>query len=163
MILRRNLRPAVNGLIVLKWVVIAALLLVAAHEARADGAILISPGGFSWHQDRAAGYNERNHGLSITYRADDDLALSVGGFGNSLHRRAYFAAARWTPLQVWHLRVGALAGIVTGYDANSGGPIPVVLPAVAVSAGPVDVTVIGWPSMMGSGAGIAAQFAVRVW
>lgn len=163
MILRRNLRPAVRGLIVVKWLVIAALLLVAAHEARADGAILVSPGGFSYHQDRAAGYNERNHGLSLTYRADAELAYSAGGFGNSLHRRAYFAAARWTPVQMGWVRAGALAGVVTGYDAAGGGPIPIALPAVAVDIGPVDVTVVGWPSMMGSGAGIAAQFAVRVW
>ncbi len=162
MILRRNLRPAVNGLIVLKWVVIAALLLVAAHEARADGWYM-SPGGVSYHQDRKAGYNERNHGLSLTYRADAELAYSAGGFGNSLHRRAYFAAARWTPVQMGWVRAGALVGVVTGYDAAGGGPIPVALPAVAVDIGPVDVTVIGWPSMMGSGAGIAAQFAVRVW
>lgn len=162
MILRRNLRPAVNGLIVLRWVVIAALLLVAAHEARADGWYL-SPGGVSYHADRQAGYNERNHGLSITYREDASLAYSAGWFGNSLHRRAYFGAARWTPVSAWGVRFGALAGVVTGYEAASGGPIPVVLPAMAADIGPIDVTVIGWPSMMGSGAGIAAQFSLRVW
>lgn len=162
MILRRNLRPAVNGLIVLKWVVIAALLLVAAHEARADGWYL-SPGGVSYHQDRKAGYNEVNHGFSALVKSDDELAFASGFFGNSLHRRAYFAAARWTPYQVGFLRAGALAGAVTGYEANGGGPIPVLLPAVAAGWGPIDITVVGWPSMMGSGAGIAAQFAVRVW
>lgn len=162
MILRRNLRPAVNGLIVIKWAVIAALLLVAAHESRADGWYL-SGGGVSYHQDRKAGYNEVNNGLSITYRADAELAYSAGFFANSLHRRAYFGAARYTPIALGGVRVGALAGVVTGYDAAGGGPIPVALPAVAVDLGPVDVTVIGWPSMMGSGAGIAAQFAVRVW
>jgi hypothetical protein len=162
-ILRRNLRPAVRGLIVVKWMVIAALLLVAVHEARADGAILVSPGGFSYHQDRAAGYNERNHGLSITYKRDAELAFSAGFYGNSIHRRAYFAAARFTPFAIGPLRAGAVVGAVTGYAANSGGPVPVLLPALVAEAGPIDVTVIGWPSMMGSGAGIAAQFAVRVW
>jgi hypothetical protein len=161
-ILRRNLRPAVRGLIVVKWLVIAALMLVAVHEARADG-WYVSGGGASYHADRQAGYNERNHGLSLSYRADDELAYSAGFFGNSLHHRAYFSAARWTPVRLWILRAGALAGVVTGYDAAGGGPIPIALPAVAVDIGPVDVTVIGWPSMMGSGAGIAAQFAVRVW
>jgi hypothetical protein len=162
MILRRNCRPAVRLLVGIKWLVIFALLAVAWHEARADEWYL-SPGGVSLHQDRHAGYNEVNTGLSATWKRDDEVAVSAGQYGNSLHRRSYFAAVRWTPVQVGPLRVGVLAGAVTGYEANGGGPIPVVLPAVVGAVGPVEVTVIGWPAMVGSGAGIAAHFSVRVW
>ncbi len=162
MILRKNCRRAVNVLIGVKWAIVAVMLLWAAHEARADG-LYVSPGGVSWHQDRAAGYNERNLGVSAMWKHSDDWAMSAGQYANSLHRRSYFAAVRWTPVGIGPVRAGLLGGMVTGYEANGGGPIPVVLPAAAISAGPVDVTLTGWPSMFGSGAGIAAQFAVRVW
>lgn len=151
-----------RALMLTKALVILGMMLALLPDARA-GDLYVSPGGFSYHADRSKGYNEVNHGLSLTYRADDELAYSAGFFGNSLHRRAWFAAARWTPAQLGVLRAGALLGVVTGYEAAGGGPIPVALPAVAADIGPVDVTVIGWPSMFGSGAGIAAHFSVRVW
>lgn len=163
MILRRNCRPIVNVLIVTRRAVVAALLVIAAAEYARAGDVYVSPGGLSYHTDRSKNFNERNYGLSATYRTDDELAYTSGWFGNSLHRRSYFAAARWTPLQIGQIRAGALVGIVTGYEAAGGGPIPVALPAVAVSVGSVEMTVVGWPAMFGSGAGIAAQFAVRVW
>ena len=162
MVLRRNCRIAVRLMVGIKWLLIFLLLAFAWHEARADEWYL-SPGGVSLHQDRHAGYNERNTGISAAWKRDDEMAVSAGQYGNSLHRRSYFAAVRWTPVSVGPLRAGMLAGVVTGYDANGGGPIPVVLPAVVGAVGPIEVTVIGWPSMVGSGAGIAAHFSVRVW
>lgn len=151
-----------RALMLTKVLVILGMMLALLPDARA-GDFLISPGGISWHADRSKNFNEVNNGFAGTWRDGDVIAYSAGFYGNSIHRRAYFVSARWTPVQVGPVRAGVLAGAVTGYAANSGGAMPFALPAVATELGPVEVALIGWPAMFGSGAGIAAHFSVRVW
>lgn len=125
--------------------------------------VWISPGGVSYHVNRSAGFNEVNHGIAATWKQSEALAYSAGSYANSLHLRSYYALARYTPAQIGYVRLGAIGGMVTGYDANGGGPIPIILPAMAATFGPVEATVIAWPSVYGSGAGVALNLAFKVW
>ena len=145
------------------WCRCGAAIMASMSISAVAGDLYVSPGGISYHADRRAGYNESNHGVQATWKRDETWALAAGSYANSLHARSYFAAVRATPVSAGFLRFGALAGLVTGYDANGGRAIPVFLPAMVAEAGPVEVTMLAWPSVYGSGAGLAVNFSFKVW
>lgn len=131
--------------------------------------VWLSPGAVSWHQDRTAGYNERNAGLGVEWQsATTEHRLSAGYYRNSIHGTSRYATYAWVPLRTEigavKLGLGVTAGIVDGYQANGGRIIPAVLPVATIDIWRIGINITAWPSISSKhSAGVAAQVRLAVW
>lgn len=141
------------------------ILLALLWGSRAQADVYAEFGGVSHHFDRDAGYRERNPGLGIRWQANDEWGVAALRYRNSLNRDSTAITARWTPIQFAGARIGVVGGVVNGYGANGGGFVPVVVPTAAWQIGPVELGVIGWPSIekRGVGGGVALSVSLRIW
>src|SRR5690242_8325822 len=116
--------------------VLLGLLLGAVLEPARGAELWVNLNARAYHFDRAPGYNERNLGLGLTYRADAHLRYLAGEYDNSFHHTSWYAGAAYfsSPLAVAGVavRAGVAAGAVTGYDRRLQ---PVVLPTVSFECG----------------------------
>jgi len=71
-------------------------------------------------------FNEFNPGLGVEVQWQPRHAVAAGYFRNSLDADSFYALYHYTPLQFGRfVRVGAMAGVVTGYEGyNDGGLAP---------------------------------------
>lgn len=147
----------------LSRVLLSTTLLFTAPAVKSQSWYL-SPGAVSYHSDREAGYNERNYGLGVTYVKDTTNAYAAGFYENSIRNNSYYAAWRYTPVDLSFARFGAMLGVVSGYKALDGNPIPFILPAAVTNWGPVEFLFTAWPSLgSNTGGGVAMQFSLKVW
>lgn len=127
---------------------IAAALILLPLAAKADDGWLLNVHGASHHfakKNDGSRFNEINYGLGIE-REIGDFAIQAGAYRNSIDRTSVYATARWTPLNIAGVRVGAMAGVVTGYEFNGGGPTPAAaLVAVTPEIGRVSMQVMAIP------------------
>ncbi|HRH75289.1 MAG TPA: hypothetical protein PLM62_19550, partial [Zoogloea sp.] len=82
---------------------------------------------------------------------------TAGYFRNSYDRNTFYAGARWMPLALGPVRLGAFGLVATGY------PSPVlVLPAASVQTGRVGVNLVAIPNLPGYSGylGLQLRFAV---
>jgi hypothetical protein len=115
------------------------LLLTTAGTARAQEAARAAPEWWgnvnlvSYHlgdEDEflAAGesFNQENWGAGVELQWQPRHAASAGYYRNSVDEDSWYALYHYTPLQLGrHLRVGGMAGVVTGYPGyNDGGIAP---------------------------------------
>jgi hypothetical protein len=82
----------------------------------AAAVILLQLHGLSYHFTRN-GQNEANYGAAVRYETSSDFAIQSGMYRNSFKRDSYYIAADYTPLVLGGIRIGAFAGLVTGYHA----------------------------------------------
>lgn len=71
-------------------------------------------------------FNEFNPGVGLEVQWHPRHALAAGYFRNSVDENSLYALYQYTPLQLGrHVRIGAMAGAVTGYPGyNDGGIAP---------------------------------------
>ena len=71
-------------------------------------------------------FNEFNPGIGVEVQWQPRHAVAAGYFRNSVDENSLYALYQYTPLQLGrYLRVGAMAGVVTGYPGyNDGGIAP---------------------------------------
>ena len=62
-------------------------------------------------------------GLGVLCK-EADWRFGAGVYRNSVARTSKYAMLGWQPFHVGEGRIGAFVGVVDGYRANSGGPIP---------------------------------------
>ena len=86
------------------------------------------------HAER--GYRSEIPGIGILCRQDQYL-VGGGVYRNSIHRDTAYLAAGWQPVQFGMLRLGALAGMATGYRDY---PVPVA--AGLISIGHIHLTLV---------------------
>lgn len=99
--------------------------------------------GASWHSDRSAGYCERNPGLGITREEDRVRAIKAGAYRNSECHWSAYVGARWTPVEpLQGVRLGAVAGVVSGYQRAPVVPVGALVAVVDVARG-VGVELMG--------------------
>lgn len=84
--------------------------------------------GVAFHLDNDS--HCRNHftpGLGLERAVSENWRLSLGAYSNSNCRLSKYIAAAWVPFRVAELKIGAIAGLVTGYREA-------VLPAAGLAA-----------------------------
>ena len=91
----------------------------------------ITTGFFSYHPNREAHYNERNTGIGMEYRFDEDQALALGHYKNSIRRESTYLQYVYTPLKIGNIGLGGAVGIVDGYPRLRHGKFSPVLMPVA--------------------------------
>ena len=71
-------------------------------------------------------FNEFNPGIGVEVQWQPRHGLAAGYFRNSVYENSLYALYQYTPLQLGlHVRVGAMVGVVTGYqEYNDGGLAP---------------------------------------
>lgn len=75
----------------------------------------------SHHFDPARKYNERNLGLFYERRTSDEWGHQLGYYENSYNRTTAYAVSTWQPWTVLGVKLGAFAGIGTGYREDDDG------------------------------------------
>ncbi len=118
-------------------------------------------GALSYHSKRDGNYNEQNYGIGILRRIDDESAFAVGYYKNSIHRDTFYATYHYTPYEIGPVKLGMQVGLVTGYKALGGAPVPLLLPLATIEGkrSAVDLTCI--PAFGGASAVCAAQFRFK--
>jgi hypothetical protein len=102
----------------------ATLISTAASAADIWGSVNLA----SIHAATDQHYNQRNWGAGIELHTSPSTLAMAGAYRNSVNRESAYALAGWTPLDLAGAKIGAVAGLVTGYPAINNGHIA---PAIA--------------------------------
>lgn len=123
----------------------------------------ISPTGLSsYHSDRAAKYNEDNHGFGAEYDLADKAKLFAGVFRNSVNKDSKYAGVSLSAPLLKDLRAGLLLGAINGYpDMNHGKLFPMVAPMLSYEGKHAGLNVLGLPKVGNISPVIAAQMKLR--
>lgn len=124
----------------------------------------MSLGGVSVHQDRDAGYRERNAGIVLEYRTGNHGFLA-GQYRNSFNRDSKMLGYRYTFARVGKCGASGTIGVVNNYPLNDGGVVPYAAPSVFCDMGPVNITLFMIPPIseeIGGGL-IGLTASLKVW
>ena len=141
----------------------AAELVDPIERAETHG-LWLSPGIWSRHFKRDAGYREDNWGLGVQAELARDVAVNAGSFINSDRGRSHYVGAFWQPLELGYARLGVYGGAFDGYPyMRNGGWFLAAMPVASLNYGAVGVNLTLVPKygerLHGA---IAAQFLLRV-
>lgn len=100
-----------------------------------------------------AGYNGDTPGIGLLCPIANNTSLAVGTYRNSLSMQSNYAAAVWQPLHLGPLRVGALAGVVTGYRRDF---TPMAALAVSVPVRAIELHLVAVPAVSNASPATAA-------
>jgi hypothetical protein len=78
-------------------------------------------------------FKQFNPGLGVECWPGDTWGVTAGGFRNSLARPSYYGGALWSPdfARLGPLRVGVMAGIISGYNFGRWGLTHSLGPVIA--------------------------------
>ena len=115
--------------------------------------------GISHHfQPDRRDWRESNPGAGIEKEfTGTPWVATAGYFRNSYDRNTFYAGARWMPLALGPVRLGAFGLVASGY------PSPVlVLPAASIQVGRVGANLVALPNLPGYSGylGLQVRFAV---
>ncbi len=135
----------------------AAALVDALTEAPGRHWLVLS--GMSHHfQPERRDWREDNPGAGIEKEfTGTPWVATAGYFRNSYDRNTFYAGARWMPLSLGPVRLGAFGLVASGY------PSPVlVLPAASIQVGRVGANLVAIPNLPGYSGylGLQVRFAV---
>ncbi len=148
------------------WLVCPICIATAAGAAEPEAvAVWVSPGLWSYHFDRSAGYREDNWGPGLQLDLGRETALVGGSFVNSDRARSHYAGVLWQPWALGPVRLGAFGLAMDGYPLmRNGGWFAFPIPAASLRYDRVGVNLTVVPSygkrLHGA---VAAQFLLRVW
>jgi len=143
-------------------IAILAALAVLALAKHAHGAELdLTVNGLSKHT--RADFNGINPGLGL-HVGLGTVGLDLGEYKNSYKNTTAYALGEWLPLQVSGLRVGAFAGLATGYTEPQNPIRPLVAGfAARWQPGPVGVAFhVVPPTGPGTAGFVAVQLTIRI-
>ena len=98
---------------------VLALLLTLSLSAQADELYVdINLHAHHWNRTDVAeqNLNEVNPGIGLHF-IDGDYHKLIGGYKNSNRKLSKYALLAWTPIKLGDVRIGAVSGLVTGYEA----------------------------------------------
>ena len=102
---------------------------VALHDCKAQELYTIATVK-SYHQDRSAGYNEKNMGIGLELHLNSDWKTIVGEYKNSFTHKSIYYGVAWMPFHRGDVSAGLLAVNVSGYlqplSKYAFGAIPIV-------------------------------------
>ncbi len=139
-----------------------ALWLAQAWQPARAGDTWVACSVRSYHFDRSKDYNERNWGCGLEYGVARDTRLIAGAYKNSLYRESAYAGALWTPLRLGPARIGAIGGIVDGYNANGGRFFPIVAPALTIEGYAAGINILASPRYRDSPGVIGIQVKFQI-
>jgi hypothetical protein len=156
---------------------IAAILLnflfCAAPAAFADQApdsaeptsVWISPGFWSHHFNRSAGYREDNIGLGAEWDISRSAFVQAGSYINSDRARTRYVGGAWEPLEFGGVRLGLYGGAFDGYPAmRAGGWFLAAFPVVSYRTDRLGINLTVIPTYQNRLHGaIVVQALFRVW
>jgi Antimicrobial peptide resistance and lipid A acylation protein PagP. len=122
----------------------------------------LQTGFMSYHLDRQQtherNFREQNYGIGLEHKLSENSSVSVGYYRNSIDKDSYYAAYAYQPLKAGPVKIGALAGVVTGYPLNNGGPIPMLLPLASIEGKRMGVNLTYVPKLKDVSSVLALQF-----
>lgn len=114
---------AVMCIALLAWGVSGA---ISESEA---GELWVNTGGISHHFDRSKNFNEVNVGVGVEYRITPEVSAMTGFHKNSINLRTTYAAVNYQPFSIGPVKIGASAGLMSGYPViKNGGAFFAALP-----------------------------------
>lgn len=117
-------------------------------QVEAKGQFWLNAGGVSYHFDRNKSFNEKNAGLGLEYRINENASVAVGQYKNSVWSDTRYASLAWTPLHYGIARVGVLTGLADGYpNMRHGDVFPLITPFIAIEGRRVGVNLMVIPSI----------------
>lgn len=104
-----------------------------AQEQTSDkNTVWISTGFLSYHPSRKPDYNEHNTGVAVEYHFDDERALALGHYKNSVRKQSTYLQYVYTPFAIGNIKLGGALGIIDGYPKLRDGKFtPVLLPVAS--------------------------------
>lgn len=120
--------------------IIALFACISAH-CQAGDTYLLGPS-LSYHANRDAHYNERNIGIGVMRRINDDWDASLYLYRNSERGPSVSTLANRS-FTDWAIRPGIAGGLVTGYSYAP--VLPVVAATLTAEVGPVIVRISAVP------------------
>ena len=111
----------------MKYLILIVFFIAGASELKAEAVLYVST--FSYHQNRAANYNEENFGAGLRYyvKNKDFNYINVGAFKNSESNTSKYIGVGWQ-WPVGQFNIGVNAGIIDGYSLNA--VLPYVVPII---------------------------------
>lgn len=101
-----------------------------------------------------AGYNSDTPGIGLLCPIATDTRAAVGTYRNSLGGQSAYAAAVWQPLRLGPLRVGAMAGMATGYRREF---TPMAALAISVPVRTLELHLLAVPAVSNASPATAAM------
>jgi hypothetical protein len=150
--------------------------LAAASAAQAgnwcEGGVWVDAmlGSYHINPEPNTDFEQFNPGLGVECWLNNQWALTVGGFRNSLRRPSYYGGGVWAPeFAHWGIvRIAAIAGIISGYNYGNWGLGsnhtigPVVAPIVMVEYKRVGANFIVIPPIPSDNLPFTVGFQVKV-
>lgn len=103
-------------------------------------------------------YNETNTGLGVEINVNEDLSVLAGGYRNSYEKESYYLGAGYTPIRIGQIRLGAVAGLFTGYVKKV---TPVAMGLIAWEGNKYGLNLLYLPKYRDFDGLVAAQLKVR--
>jgi hypothetical protein len=134
-------------------------------EPKSRNELWLNPGMVSYHFDKDNGYNNKNFGFGAEYVFSSVASLTGGGFKNSDHEHSNYLGIYYHPVTISFLKVGFVAGGLSGYPAtNNGGWFPALIPTISAESGWVGANLLLIPSVGDKVHGaISLQLKFKVW
>lgn len=121
------------------------LLLFSLFNTRADAAeTWLTATVASYHHNRERGYNERNFGLGLERKLEENWSAIGGWYRNSYDNTSIYAGTAWMPIHRGYFHFGIAGGAVTGYSHVIGA---FAFPTVAVQGKQVGMNIAIVPSL----------------
>lgn len=140
---------------------IRAMVLCFLPCAAQAGDVWLNFGGISWHPNSTIEFRENNPGIGIESRLEGGHAIAIGRYINSIGQSSNYALYSRRIVGTDAVSGGLLGGLVTGYRANGGGPIPALAPYISAEAGRVGMSLVIIPPADNKSA-LAIAVAVKV-
>jgi hypothetical protein len=149
--LRRAISAALAGSIILAGVPIYANAQESFEQSllsAKESDFWVNFGAFSQHFNNASKFNQTNAGFGLEYQLDDDRALVIGQYRNSVRDTTRYLGGAWMPLEIGIVKFGAIAGMADGYpEMRGGGFFPIILPLMVVETRHVGINFTIMPNV----------------
>lgn len=122
------------------------LAVLGSCDAKAEG-LTLNLGGVSHHFRNDKEHNDVNEGIGLEWDASRVVGVAAGGYYNSDSTWSQYVYVRYQPFNIGGTRIGALAGLVTGYKKWGCSICPAGLLAVSHDYGPVTLSLVGFPNI----------------
>ena len=100
-----------------------------------------------------AGYNGSTPGVGLLCPIAANTRLAVGTYRNSLRKQTNYAGVVWQPLHAGPIRVGAMAGVMTGYQRDY---TPMAAMAFTLPVRSIELHLVAVPAVQGTSPATAA-------
>lgn len=122
---------------------IVAIIILSVHTAEAETVLQLHA--VSYHQNRAANYNEENYGIGIRHYVENKQFdyVNAGFYDNSENNTSKYIGIGYE-WKVGIFKMGINAGVVDGYSLAS--TLPYVVPVISYEN--VSLTFAPYPEMV---------------